>query len=63
MHDLSGPQELNRLCHIRVIGKAQDVVIAQAGLLLCGQILVQVRDGVPSDRKGGCGGVPEAAWG
>lgn len=54
VHDLPLPQELDGIPHVRVVGKAQDVVIGHAGLLLRAQILVQVGNGVPGHREG-CG--------
>lgn len=36
MHDLPGPQELDDVVDVRVVGQAQDVVIGDPGLLLCG---------------------------
>ena len=35
MHDLPGPQELDDIVDVRVVGQAQDVVIGDPGLLLC----------------------------
>lgn len=35
MHDLPGPQELDDIVDVRVVGQAQDVVIRYARLLLC----------------------------
>lgn len=33
--DLAGPQELDHIIDVRIIGKTQDVVIGDAGLLFC----------------------------
>jgi hypothetical protein len=52
VHDLPLPQEFDGFGNVRVVGKAQDVVIAQTGFLLRRKILVQVRDGVAGDGKG-----------
>ena len=46
MHDLPGPQELDDVVDVRVVGQAQDVVIGDPGLLLGGQVLRQVGDQV-----------------
>lgn len=46
VHDLTRPQELERLAHIRVVDQAQQVVVGRAGLLLCCQIFKQVGDRV-----------------
>lgn len=35
VHDLTGTQELDDVIDIRVIGKTENVVIGNAGLLLC----------------------------
>jgi hypothetical protein len=35
MHDLPGPQELDDIVDVRIVGQAQDVVIGDPGLLLC----------------------------
>ena len=35
MHDLALTEEADDVVHIRVVGKPQDVVVGQAGLLLC----------------------------
>lgn len=59
--DLSGPQETDGVGDIRIVAHAQNVVIGKPGLLLCGQVLGQVRDGVAGDgdavrTPGGAGG-------
>ena len=62
MHDFSGPQEFDRFDNVRIIDKAQDIVVRRAGLLLCGHILKQVGDrialaleltGIKRDATGG----------
>lgn len=55
VYDLPRPQELDGLDDIRVVGKAQDVVIAQPGFLFSGQVLVQVGDRVAGDGEGRSG--------
>ena len=52
VHDFPLPQELDGLGHIRVVGKAQDVVVAEPRLLLCCKVLVQIGYGVAGDGKG-----------
>ena len=52
MHDLPGPQELDDIIDVRVVGQAQDVVIGDPGLLLGGQVLCQVGDQVALDGHG-----------
>ena len=52
MHDLPGPQELDDVVDVRVVGQAQDVVIGDPGLLLGGQVLRQVGDQVALDGHG-----------
>ena len=47
VNDLPLPQELDGLADVGVIAEAEDVVVGHAGLLLGGQILVQVGDDVP----------------
>lgn len=59
--NLSGPQEADGVGDVRVVAHAQNVVIGKPGLLLCGQVLGQVRDGVAGDgdalrAPGGTGG-------
>lgn len=39
MHDLPGPQELDDIVDVRVVGQAQDVVIGDPGLLLWGDLV------------------------
>ena len=52
MHDLPGPQELDDIVDVRVVGQAQDVVVGNPGLLLGGQVLRQVGDQVALDGHG-----------
>ena len=52
MHDLPGPQELDDVVDVRVVGQAQDVIIGDPGLLLGGQVLRQVGDQVALDGHG-----------
>ena len=46
MHNLPCTQEFDRVADIRVIAHTQNVVIGGARFLFCGQILMQVGDGV-----------------
>ena len=47
MHDLTHPQETDRICHLRILYDTQDIVVGQAGFLLCRHILVEVGDSIP----------------
>lgn len=49
MDDFACAQELDRVAHVGVVGKAQDVVVRHAGLLLGGEVLVQVGERVARD--------------
>ena len=42
MHDFPGAQELDDIVDIRIVAEPQDVVVGDAGLLLCCQVLVQI---------------------
>ena len=46
VHDLPFPEEADRVADFRVFDEAQDVVVGCSCLLLCGQVFVQVCDGV-----------------
>ena len=35
VHDLPGPEELDGVADVRIVGKAENVVVGNAGLLLC----------------------------
>lgn len=59
MDHLPLPKELDDVVDVRIIAQAQDVVIGDPGLLLRGQILGQVCDGVALDLHAG-GGPGEA---
>ena len=39
VHDLTLPQELERLAHIRIIDQAQQIVIRAAGFLFWGDLV------------------------
>ena len=52
MHDLPGPQELDDIIDVRVVGQAQDVVIGDPGLLLGVLVLCHVGDHVALDGHG-----------
>ena len=62
MDDLPGPEELDDVVDVRIVGEAQDVVVGDTGLLLGGQILRQVGDQVALHRHAG-GAVREAGGG
>ena len=49
MHDLPLAEELDGLPDVGVVAEAEDVVVGHAGLLLGGQILVEVGDHIPLD--------------
>ena len=59
MYDLPGPEELDDVVDVRIVGEAQDVVVGDTGLLLGGQILRQVGDQVALHRH--AGGAPGEA--
>lgn len=46
MHDLTHPQETDRISHFRILHDPQDIVVGQTCLLLCCHILVEVGDGI-----------------
>ena len=43
--DFPLPEELDGIPHIRVVGKTQDVIVGQPGLLFRSQVFVQIRNG------------------
>ena len=49
MHDLARPQELDDVVDVGIVGKAQDVIVGHARLLLGGEVLGEVGDGVARD--------------
>ena len=49
MHDLPLAEELDGLAHVGIVAEAEDVVVGDAGLLLGGQILVEIRQHVSLD--------------
>ena len=55
MDDLSRPQEADGIGDVRVIGETEDVVIGDPGLLLGGQVLREVGNGVAGDLHGSGG--------
>ena len=56
MHDLPGPQEADRVRHIRRIhGEPQDIVIGGPGLLFRSLILAQIRNRIPGGLEHGSG--------
>ena len=46
------PQELDDIIDIGIIRESENVIIGGAGLLLCGQILCQIGDGVALGLEG-----------
>ena len=52
VHDLARTQEFDDITHVRIVGKAQNVVIRHARLLFRSQVLCEVRDGVARDLHG-----------
>ena len=52
VYDLARTQEFDDITHVRIVGKAQNVVIRHARLLFRRQVLRQVRDGVARDLHG-----------
>lgn len=52
VHDLTRTQELDDIADVRIIGKAENVVVGHARLLLCCKVLCQVGDGVARDLHG-----------
>ena len=46
VHDLARPQELDDVVDVGIVGKAQDVIVGHARLLLCGEVLGEVGDGI-----------------
>ena len=46
MHDLSLPQEFDRVTYVRVVAHPEDVVVGRAGFLFGSQILMEIGDGV-----------------
>lgn len=46
VHDLPFPEEADRVVHVRIVGEAEDIVVGQASLLFCRQILREVRNHV-----------------
>ena len=49
------PEELDGVVDIWIIGKAQNVVVGHARLLLGGEVLGEIRDGIAGDLHGGGG--------
>ena len=55
MNHLSLPQEFNDIIHIRIIRKAQDVVISFPGFLFGGKVFTQIRNRITGYLDAGCG--------
>ncbi len=49
MDNFPFPEETDHIVDVRIIRQAEDVVIGEAGLLLCSQILSQVRNNITCD--------------
>ena len=49
VHDLARPQELDDVVDVGIVGKAQDVIVGHARLLLGGEVLGEVGDGIARD--------------
>ena len=57
MDNLAFPEEANDIIYVRIVRQAENVVIGEAGFLLCGHIFGKIGDDVPSDlhSRGGPG--------
>ena len=55
VHDLTRTQELDDIADVRIIGKAENIVVGHARLLLCCKVLCQVGDGVARNLHGAGG--------
>lgn len=53
MDDFAFPQEADDIVHIRVVGETENVVVGEAGLLLCRQVLGQIGDDIAGDLHSG----------
>ena len=51
MHDLTGAEEADDVLNVRVIGKAEDIVVSEARFLLGGKVFVNVGKDVARDRE------------
>ena len=49
VHDLARTQELDDVVDVGIVGKAQDVIVGHARLLLGGEVLGEVGDGIARD--------------
>ena len=47
MYDLTLSQEADRIAHLRVFDKAEDIVVGRPGFLLSGQVLAEICDRIP----------------
>lgn len=59
VYDLPRAEEPDDIIYVRVVTETEDIVIGDAGLLLCCQILCQVSDGIAGGLH--CGGAPGGA--
>ena len=50
--DLPLPKEPDNIVYVRVVAEAEDVVVGHPGLLLGGQVLRQIGDGIALDGHG-----------
>lgn len=55
MDNLALAQEADHIIDVRIVGQTEDVVISEAGFLLCRQVLSKIGDDVPGDLHGGGG--------
>ena len=59
--DFPLPEKADGVVDVRIIGETENIVVGKPGLLLCGQILRQVGDGVAGGLN--AGGAPGEAAG
>lgn len=55
MDDFPLPQEADHIAHVGVVGQTEDVIIGEAGFLLCRHVFGQIGDDVSGDLHGGGG--------
>lgn len=52
MDNFPFPQEADNVTYIWIVGQAQDIIISEAGFLLCCHILSQIGNNISSDLHG-----------
>ena len=52
MDNLTLPEELDHIIHIRIVRQTQDIIVGHSGLLLRSKVLTQIRQGVTLDLHG-----------